>query len=246
MYQAGPFTNLPRTSLHQDLQQYLCDQSLNHPLLQFEFVDPRLYSRLNQLYEHRLRVLTERLRDQNDWERLRPDLQRNDKINWLVRQVSKDESACRSQDQQVEFNRLLGQMWTDPEVVSHTSDVLLPCFRGELPSGPCLHFMVDTERIRLAELPEEVQVFRGHAPVTEHKPCWTLNPKVAVDWACKFDPGTFPTDQSPEYQFCAPILTVGTVRKSQIFAYVNRRNEDEILVHPEYVRDRTSYDVVKS
>jgi len=52
-------------------------------------------------------------------------------------------------------------------------------------------------------------------------------------------------DQYPEYQLFNSMVTMGTVKKSKIAAYVNRRNEDEILVNSDFVRDRQTFDVTR-
>jgi len=243
MYEFGPFTNLVRTSLLHELKQHLSDHTLHHPMLHFAWVDPRLYSRLNQLYEHRLRKATGLNGEPNEWELLRPDLSPIGKANWFLEQLIDENCPFNHGNRQDDYHRIIGQMWTDPEVLTQNSDTLTCLFRNGLPSSPIFHFMVEDERNRFAELPEELQVFRGHVPVLERRHCWTLNPNVAIDWACKCEPGAYKPDQYPEYQFFAPIVTVGTVSKTKILAYVNRRQEDEILVNSDYVRDRQSYDV---
>ena len=108
--------------------------------------------------------------------------------------------------------------------------------------------MVARERQQLAELPDEIQVFRGHVPVLEQHSSWTLNPVVALDWACRrVAQGGIPNVESftdTERQFWMPVVTIGTVKKSQIMAFVDRRGEDEILVDPQYVKNRTTFNVV--
>ncbi len=241
MYKFGPFTNLVRTSLRHELKQHLIGQSLRHPLLQFECVDPRLYSRLNHLFEYRLRKGQGLNREFNDWNRLWPDLSSYDKLGWLLEQLLEERFGYpKGQDG---YHQLIGQVWTDPELLTCNSDTLTCLFRFRLPTSPNFHFMVEDERNCFAELPDQLQVFRGHFSELEYGNCWTLNPNVAIDWACRSDTGIRTPPLSPENQFTTPIVTVGRVCKSQIVAYVNRRHEDEILVNPEFVRDRQSYQV---
>lgn len=151
-----------------------------------------------------------------------------------------------------DHDRIVGQIWTDPELVSLSSDSFLTLHQGvSRPgvAGPCDAMMTEGERRFLADLPDRVRVFRGHVPVIENRPSWTLNPIVALAWSSQADLES-PTYQPPsdpvEYQFFAPIVTVGTIEKSRIVAYFNRRQEDEILASYEDVVDRQSYEVMHS
>ena len=59
--------------------------------------------------------------------------------------------------------------------------------------------------------------------------------------------GGIPNSESftdTERQFWMPVVTIGTVKKSQIMAFVDRRGEEEILVDPQYVKNRTKFNVI--
>ena len=240
MYSFGPFVNLNRTRLLPELQKHLVGNHLQHPLLHFENADPGLSARLNRLYEFRLHCESANENAPNEWERLRPDLASLDRLNWYLRQIVDEDSPCD--------HRLAGQIWTDPDLLTNTCDVLTLLFNGPLPSSPIASFMVDSERQRLAELPDEIRVFRGHVPVLEQHCSWTLNPVVALDWACRgVAQGGIPNSESftdTERQFWMPVVTIGTVKKSQIMAFVDRRGEEEILVDPQYVKNRQTFNVI--
>ncbi len=240
MYSFGPFANLNRTRLLPELQKHLVGNHLQHPLLHFENADPGLSARLNRLYELRLHSKSANENSPNEWERLRPDLASLDRLNWYLQKIADEDLPTDYQ--------LAGQIWSDPELLSNTCDVLARLFNGHLPSFPIASFMVARERQQLAELPDEIQVFRGHVPVLEQHSSWTLNPVVALDWACRrVAQGGIPNVESftdTERQFWMPVVTIGTVKKSQIMAFVDRRGEDEILVDPQYVKNRTTFNVV--
>lgn len=247
-YSFGSFINLVRIPLLPELQRYRLANVLDHPLLHFDDVDPRWYSRLNQLYEHRLHSSVDH-QPPNEWEQLRPDLEPIDRLKWFVEQIRTERFPDEFHDRIDDYYRIAGQIWTAPEIPYLTSDVLRVLFGNAIPSEPIESFMVESEQRQLAELPETLQVFRGHVPALEHQPCWTLNPGVALNWACRNEPYCQNTqgDLDPQtYRLHCPVVTVGTVCKSHIAAYVNRRNEDEILVNPDYVSNRQSYDVLRT
>ena len=240
MYSFGPFAHLNRTRLLPELQKHLVGNQLQHPLLHFENADPGLSARLNRLFEHRLRGKAKNVNAHDEWERLGPDLASFDRLNWYLRKIADEDSPCDY--------RIAGQIWTDPELPTNTCDVLAMLFKGPLPSFPIASFMVESELQRLEELPDEIQVIRGHIPILEQHSSWTLDPVVALDWACRrVAQGGIPNSElftDTERQIWMPVVTIGTVKKSQTMAFVNRRGEDEILVNPLCVKDRTTFNVI--
>jgi hypothetical protein len=168
---------------------------------------------------------------------LRPDLSGSEKLDWFFGSLFENRSSCDPQ--------LAGEIWTDPELVTNTCDVLTRLLGGLLPSTAIDEFMTPGERSRLSELPDEVRLFRGHVPVLEHRPSWTINPIVALDWALlridKLSKFEIENPAEPVVQFCLPMVTIGTALKEHIVAFVDRRGEDEILIHPQHVTDRRSF-----
>ena len=249
MYSFGLFSNLVRTPLLTELQPFLDGSVLRHPILHFDYVDPRLYSRLNQLYERRRDGNARPRKNLNDWERLRPNLTAMDRLRWFLQSVVWEREAIPKRYTNIpdRYHQIIGHLWTDPEILANTSDALRLLLRMPQPSQPIESLMVESERRRLFELPSVLQVFRGHQGI-EHGVSWTLNPSVALNWAFRVEPDVVKQwneayPDTPRYPI--PLVTVGTVQKSQVVAYVSRRGEDEILVNPDYVRDRQSYDVIR-
>jgi hypothetical protein len=246
MYAIGNVANLVRTPLHLDLRQCLAGNVLKHPLIQFEHVQPRIYSRLNQLLVYRQGLAGKTARERNDWERLRPNFSAYERLNWFLRKLLMEPKAVPKSYENIpeRYYQICGHLWSDPELLTNTSDVLCLIFRVPLPSKPVEPFMIESERRQLAELPDELPVFRGHQGL-EHGVCWTLNPQVALDWAFTAEPEVVKqwNNDYPDVSmyYGTPIVTTGIVQKSQIIALVSRRNEDEILVDPRFVRDRQSY-----
>jgi hypothetical protein len=240
MYSFGPYDHLTRTKLLPDLRKFLVGNRLQHPLLYFEQADPGFSARLNRLFEYRSHAANRTSDASNEWERLRPDLSSLDRLKWYL-------TAIFDRSLSTDY-RIAGQVWTDPELISNTCDILITILDAPLPPFPHTSFMVDEECEQLAELPHEIQVLRGHVPVLEQRSSWTLDPLVALDWACRrVTEGAMLNADSytdMERQFFMPVVTIGTVKRSQVFAFVSRRGESEILVNPEYVTDRKTFEVI--
>lgn len=181
-----------RTALHPDLQSYLVGNTLRHPLLSAEWVDSRMFARLNRLYELCKQSTTSGKHERNDWELLRPDLAPFDRLRWFDEYRSFWDYPVEYRDRVAEYDRLVGQIWTDPELLWHTSDAFQSLLVRALPGSPIDALMIESEFKRLAELPEILQVFRGHVCTLDGGVSWTLNPNVALDWACRNEPAHQP------------------------------------------------------
>ena len=144
---------------------------------------------------------------------------------------------------------MVGQIWTDPELVFNTTDILAMLLSNPLPSSPVLEMMVGSERARWTQFPDVIRVFRGHVPALEERLSWILRPEIAMDWACLGEPRTASNNAEPLSELmrslCLPVVTTGVVQKSQIIAFIDRRKEDEVLVNPQFVRDRQSFEVFR-
>lgn len=245
LYAFGAFTNLTRTELHPDLRPYFVGQTLRHPLVEAEWVDSRKFSYLNRLYEYRRQLAAGATHVRNEWELLRPDLSAFQRLHWFYNQIFPDESGVFKETLN-HYDRIVGQIWTDPELLWHSSGNFATLLARPLPAHVIDELMIESERRQLSDLPDTLQIYRGHVPIlTGGGVCWTLNPTVAVDWACRFDPEQCESLVSPASDFQTPVVTVGKVSKSQIIALINRRGDDEILVDCQYVQDRQTYPVVR-
>lgn len=247
MFTFGLYKHLTRPSLHPDLQRCLAGGTLSHPLLSLDWVDPRQYARINRLYEYRRGL---KRRPPTEWDRLRPDLTLKARLDWYLSEVSKYHETSESYLPFEKHDQILGEIWTEPEYVALCCDAFVTLYHGVTrpTPGPLIAMMTESERQFLAGLPDRVQVFRGHVPVSENGSSWTLSPTVAFAWAGRGEPGyqSLQLTSSPaEYMFFAPIVTVGTIERSKILAYISRVDEDEILVMPGDVVDRKSYEVIR-
>lgn len=98
----------------------------------------------------------------------------------------------------------------------------------ELREAGTLVFDGDTARARYAELPDEIDVYRGtvQAEVDDGLSgiCWTLNPELATWFATTH--GRFRNTQSP------PVVVSANVHKAEIVGLLTDRREDEVLLNP--------------
>lgn len=203
--QATPMTDpfhVTFPPLHTDLTECLRGRSLQHPLIQFEDAWPAFYSRLNQLYEHRLRKLRGE-HTPNEWDRFHPELSPSERVYCLFEPRDTPE-----------YYRLFGQMWTDPELPQHSSTLIgcAVCWSHANIS----HLMTAAERAIVAALPKSVRLYRGHAaPLRDHW-SWTLDREIALRWAIGL----------PNFGW----LSTGIVAKDRLLAFFDRRGEREVLV----------------
>ena len=113
---------------------------------------------------------------------------------------------------------------SDPNV---PVDELVTCFEDCNPN-----LLMNEEELKVYNaLPEEVTVYRG---VTSNNLdgvealSWSLSPKKAEWFATRF-----PSIKGRVYS--------ATISKYDIFAYINERNEEEVIVNPDYLDDIQVY-----
>ncbi len=110
---------------------------------------------------------------------------------------------------------ILSSIWTDSEGVHINKDVWEMLFRSTAPGKK--FFMDASERKKLKELPETLTVYRGYVPSqNEDGLSYTLSHEKAKWFSNRFNIGGKVKER--------------TINKSQIFAYLNGRGEDEILI----------------
>lgn len=199
--------------LHPDLRQYLDGDDLCHPLLQVEGLIPALYRRANQVYEHKQQQVSAP-EPQNEWARYLPDLSLAERqIQFVINEAGRQDPA---------YFRMIGQIWTDPELLGGTSgflELLLSIQPSKtMPVLPpnVLHIMTLDEQQQFAELPEKFTVYRGHHERLLNGLSWTMDCNIALQYAVGW----------PEHRF----ISVGIVHKNSVIALINRWSEAEILV----------------
>lgn len=126
------------------------------------------------------------------------------------------------------FWQLCRQVWTDTENAAHMSEVWDALFEEFFP-GEHEHMMDDEERAYLNSLTEPITVYRGAVEgLNEDGLSWTLERGQAMWFALRFgevkDGGI-------------PVVLTAQVHRHEIVAYLTTRNEEEILLFPETVRN---------
>ncbi|MGR3274865.1 hypothetical protein ACSYAD_07100 [Acaryochloris marina NIES-2412] len=205
-------------SLHPDLQPYQFKDELHHSLMNYECgVYPRVYERINKIYQYRKTKAARKL-EPSLWQSYYPHLDVTERLHKLIiEEMAKPDFPQRDPD----FFKLLGQIWTDKDTESWGQsssflELLLGIADGMPLSKHAHHMMTSTEQDKLAELPDELTVFRGHVHPLLQGISWTLK----LDVALLFAVGN-PLQSS---------VSVGTVQKSDVIALIDRWDEDELIV----------------
>ena len=129
-----------------------------------------------------------------------------------------DELLPLLKDQQ--YWKLLAYIWTDAEGPGVNYPTWSQLFASKRPFRDLL--MNKAERTTLAAMPEVLTVYRGGS--TKKGLSWTLSEERARWFAERFKDAKKP---SKVFQ--------GTVPKSKVYAYLDDRQEQEIVVNPRFV-----------
>ena len=214
-------TNFQLPVLHPELRPYVDEDELHHPLLHLDGgVFPGLYNRINKLFAFK-NGLFARHDSGYEWGKFYPDFPIYDRI----RKFHKIELQRSDFPRQTpEYFRLLGDIWTDLELLGQTSN-FLETFMGidlhKCQSNNVQYMMTEAERAILTNLPDELVIYRGHYERLKHGISWTINPEVALQYALGTPLGNE--------------VSVGTVSKTLVMAYIDRWDEGEIIVAPNLV-----------
>ncbi|HEY9827355.1 MAG TPA: hypothetical protein V6D19_18095 [Stenomitos sp.] len=199
------------------------EDELHHPLVHLDGgVHPRLYKRINRLYSYKIEQSIKRS-SPNEWQSFLPYLPCCERVSEFLKQEIK-RTDFPGEDPQ--YFRLLGQIWTDPECLGQSSsflELMLGLIDHQPLSENVHHMMTPTEKDKLSKLPEEFIVFRGHAEPLLCGISWTINLDIALQYAIG----------SP---FISSI-SIGTARKSNVIACIDRWDEEEIIIPSELVED---------
>lgn len=203
-------------SLHPDLQPYQFKDDLHHPLVTYEGgVLPRFYARINKVYQDQKAKHTIDL-GLNWWQSYYPHLEVVERVlKFYIEESDKPDFPERDP----EYFKMVGQIWTNPDSLGQSSsflELMLGHMTGMPLSKHAHHMMTPTEQDKLAVLPGELTVFRGHAHPLLQGISWTLK----LDVALLFAVGS-PLQSS---------VSIGTVQKSDVIALIDRWDEDELIV----------------
>jgi hypothetical protein len=207
--------------LHPDLQPYLQNGELHHPLVHLEYDIPALYQRINQFYEYKKQQISAP-EPPNEWALYLPHLSDFDRyLQFVTKEIYR---------QDPEYFRIIGQIWTSFETLGQTSSFLemmlgLEPFQSSQPPSPnVVHLMTEVERQKLSQLPDEFTICRGHHPRLLNGISWTIDRNIALQYAI----GCNDDDRH---------ISTGTVSKKLVIAFIDRWAESEIIVPTRLVRD---------
>jgi hypothetical protein len=197
--------------LHSDLRPYLLGNVLRHPLIDCDYAYPPLIARINRWYRH-LQAIEAGEYTPNEWDRYHPELDPSARLMCYLDENSLDEMPL---DQWLTAERLrfLGQYWTAPEILSHTS-YLWPMVAGD--TAPLLDAMMPAEIEVFESLPETSTIYRAHQLELLAGGCWYADPSIVLDWATNF-----PYNDH---------VSSGTIEKRHIRGVFTRNGETELIV----------------
>jgi hypothetical protein len=205
--------------LHRDLVPYLAESEvlgevLKAPLVFMVPYLPSMAHLANEMY----RTKTQGIR--------RAEAERNwHKIVWLHEKpyrLSAFLSICERLSDR-EYWEALGSIWIGTENLHDDQKQWLQALTAQRP-GRARWLMGDADRATLAELGEEVTIYRGFArPGSYRAPSWSLS-RSRAEWFANRAALTSPDRQG--------YLATTRLPKSQVLAYTNGRGENEIILDP--------------
>lgn len=123
-----------------------------------------------------------------------------------------------------DFAELLKIVWIQTEFNSDTTNVSQKEMVNWFRTANKKYLMDDKERNRLSSLPNGVSVCRGvRSADYKYGMSWTLNYNKAKWFAERFDAKT-------------PIIYKTIIQKEDILAYINERNEQEVILDPDVLK----------
>jgi hypothetical protein len=122
-----------------------------------------------------------------------------------------------------QFWAMVSDVWQDSENIPENVIAWDALLRTDRPGREAM--MDDDELAALAALPEVITIYQGHTDERDDGWSWTTDRKVAEWFARKF----------AVVEESEPWLTVATVNRTEVLAYLLGRRESEILVNPDDV-----------
>lgn len=120
---------------------------------------------------------------------------------------------------------LVAFVWSDSENIREYQEVWDVVLRQDRPERHAM--MQDFEREDFNKLSKVIDVYQGCTQARDDGWSWTTDRAKALWFAKRF----------AQLERAMPVLRWGRVDKSDVTAYLTRRNESEIIVAPELVHD---------
>jgi hypothetical protein len=212
-----------RIQLHPELQPYLDrnEQTIEHPIYSCEFAHPVIYHRINLVYESKKQEIDRPSSPPNEWESYLPHLLPSDRLLEVIKNGYTRTDPV--------YFKIVGQIWTDRELLGQTSSTLevllgIERFSGNRDRSPnIIYMMTEVEQKSLVDLPDEFRIYRGHHERLLNEISWTLDMNVAGQYAIGWE---------EERK-----ISTGIVSKQDVIAFIDRWQELEIIVPTRMVRN---------
>jgi hypothetical protein len=199
---------MSQVALHPELQASLYKSSvgmmIGHRLVHGPYL-PEMNESYNRQYESKQKHLA-KLQKHKDWGCYLILIERPYRVNALI------EIESHLSDE--EYWKLLSEMYMDSENIWQNLYTWIRLLQSERP-GRC-HFMNDEERAVLESLPEKVTVYRGCTRRNANGISYTLSREKAEWFAHRFG----------QTGYVKQVI----VSKHEIYAYLNGRKEQEVII----------------
>ena len=158
-------------------------------------------------------AIAEKCRNQREWRRYIALHQRPYRCEalWNVRHEMTDR----------EFWDAVGKVWTDSENVWQYRQQWHSIFASPRPERE--YTMPEKDRAVFADLPDQLEIYRGCNRINKHGFSWTLDPEVAQMFARR-NIVNLRTGERVKTRVIEQVIN-----KSEAIAYLNDREEDEIV-----------------
>jgi hypothetical protein len=205
--------------LHPDLSEYLVQvpmlgTCLQHPLV---YAVPYIPTNAfyNEQYRHKREAVAQYAKEEK-WGQLIFMYERPYRMQQFL------EIAGLIENHE-EYWELLGDILTDTENMHQWQDDLYCAVEPENSDRREARYniMSKSELWALSQLQDQVVVYRGCTEDNECGWCWSVRREIARGFATRFDQDGY--------------IIKATVRKRDIIAYFDRRNEFEVFIDPDYV-----------
>jgi len=216
---AATYAVADEVELHPDLVPYVAESEvlgevLKAPLVFMVPYLPAMAHLANEMYRSKTEGICRAAAERN-WHR----------IVWLHEKPYRLRaflSICERLSDR-EYWEALGNIWIETENLHEDQEKWLGALTARRP-GRARWLMDDADRATLAELGEEVTIYRGFArPGSYRAPSWTLS-RSRAEWFANRAALTSPDRQG--------YLATTRLPKSQLLAYTNGRGEREIILDP--------------
>lgn len=200
-----------------ELQEYLFEGedgtlTLHHKLIIEMDINEEYCGLINHQYEQRQRRYDKSV-EERDWRNVFLLVHKP----YLIDQLLEIEDDLNDE----EYWHWMGVVYRRLEV--HSSDTYLIAGMLRNPRPGRQHLMDEKERQFLAELPDEITIYRGY-DFNQQGWAWTLNPEKAEFFARR---ASFFGSES--------FVATAVVKTNDIIAYIGSREEDEIVIDPAHL-----------